>query len=160
MLRRNGLVVKSAESVLRQEGSLWWERFMKEVYNANMLHVHHILLKWHAVTIISFQIWVTKQWKQRSKRFHLIVIDWYRLWICCKANVFVDLSRLYSGQAQTFWMRLVCVICSVKTLLDHYWYLHQIKTPPPPPWFYISSFADEWQGCYGMDALPVIQPAV
>jgi len=28
MLRRNGPVVKS---VLRLEGSLWWERFMKEV---------------------------------------------------------------------------------------------------------------------------------
>ena len=31
MLRRNGPVVKSAESVLRLEGSLWWERFVKEV---------------------------------------------------------------------------------------------------------------------------------
>jgi len=29
MLRRNGPVVKSVESVL--EGSLWWERFVKEV---------------------------------------------------------------------------------------------------------------------------------
>jgi len=31
MLRRNGPVVKSVESVLRLEGSLWWERFLKEV---------------------------------------------------------------------------------------------------------------------------------
>jgi len=31
MLRRNGPVVKSMESVLRLEGSLWWERFAKEV---------------------------------------------------------------------------------------------------------------------------------
>ena len=31
MLRRNGLVVKSVQSVLRLEGSLWWERFVKEV---------------------------------------------------------------------------------------------------------------------------------
>jgi len=33
MLRRNGPVVKSVESVLRLEGSLWyrWERFVKEV---------------------------------------------------------------------------------------------------------------------------------
>jgi len=30
-LRRNGPVVKSMESVLRLEGSLWWERFVKEV---------------------------------------------------------------------------------------------------------------------------------
>jgi len=30
MLRRNGPVVKSVESVLRLEGSLWWERFVKE----------------------------------------------------------------------------------------------------------------------------------
>jgi len=30
MLRRNGPVVKSAESVLRLEGSLWWERFVKD----------------------------------------------------------------------------------------------------------------------------------
>jgi len=28
MLRRNGPVVKSVESVLRLEGSLWWERFV------------------------------------------------------------------------------------------------------------------------------------
>jgi len=31
MLRRNGPVVKSVESVLRLEGSLWWERFVEEV---------------------------------------------------------------------------------------------------------------------------------
>jgi len=35
MLRRNGPVVKSVVSVLRlelgPEGSLWWERFVKEV---------------------------------------------------------------------------------------------------------------------------------
>ena len=28
MLRRNDSVVKSVESVLRLEGSLWWERLM------------------------------------------------------------------------------------------------------------------------------------
>ena len=31
MLRRNGPVVKLVESVLRLEGSLWGERFVKEV---------------------------------------------------------------------------------------------------------------------------------
>ena len=31
MLRRNGPVVKSLESVLRLEGSLWGERFVEEV---------------------------------------------------------------------------------------------------------------------------------
>ena len=31
MLRRNGPVIKSVESVLRPEGSLWWEKFVKEV---------------------------------------------------------------------------------------------------------------------------------
>jgi len=31
MLRRNGPVVKSVESFLRLEGSLWWKRFVKEV---------------------------------------------------------------------------------------------------------------------------------
>jgi len=31
MLRRNGPVVKSVESVLKLAGSLWWERFVKEV---------------------------------------------------------------------------------------------------------------------------------
>jgi len=31
MLKRNGLVVKSVESVLRPGGSLWWERLVKEV---------------------------------------------------------------------------------------------------------------------------------
>jgi len=30
MLRRNGPVIKSVESVLRLEGNLWWERFVKE----------------------------------------------------------------------------------------------------------------------------------
>jgi len=29
MLRRNGPIVKSVESVLRLEGSLWWERFVR-----------------------------------------------------------------------------------------------------------------------------------
>jgi len=31
MLRRNYPVIKSVESVLRLEKSLWWERFVKEV---------------------------------------------------------------------------------------------------------------------------------
>jgi len=31
MLRRNVPVIKSVELVLRPEGSLWWERFMKEI---------------------------------------------------------------------------------------------------------------------------------
>ena len=31
MLGRSDPVVKSVESVLRLEGSLWWERFVKEV---------------------------------------------------------------------------------------------------------------------------------
>ena len=31
MLRRHGPVVKSVESVLRLEGSLWGERFVEEV---------------------------------------------------------------------------------------------------------------------------------
>jgi len=31
MLRKSGPVVKSVESVLRSAGSLWWERFVKEV---------------------------------------------------------------------------------------------------------------------------------
>jgi len=31
MLRRNGPLIKSEESVLRPERSLWWERFVKEV---------------------------------------------------------------------------------------------------------------------------------
>jgi len=31
MLGRNGPVVKSVESDLRLEGSLWWERFVNEV---------------------------------------------------------------------------------------------------------------------------------
>jgi len=31
MLRRNGPAIKSVESVLRPEGSLWWERCVGEV---------------------------------------------------------------------------------------------------------------------------------
>jgi len=39
MLRRNGPVVKSVESVLRLEGSLWWERFVKEVVSFSCVNV-------------------------------------------------------------------------------------------------------------------------
>jgi len=37
MLRRNGPVIKhkAVESVLRPEGSLWWERFVKKVYRSS-----------------------------------------------------------------------------------------------------------------------------
>ena len=38
MLRRNGPVVKSVESVLRLEGSLWGERFVKEVTSGILIH--------------------------------------------------------------------------------------------------------------------------
>jgi len=31
MLRRNGPVIKSVESVLRPEESLWWETFVEDV---------------------------------------------------------------------------------------------------------------------------------
>jgi len=31
MIRRNGPVMKTVESVLRLEESLWWERFVEEV---------------------------------------------------------------------------------------------------------------------------------
>jgi len=31
VLRRNGPIIKSVESVLMPERSLWWERFVKEV---------------------------------------------------------------------------------------------------------------------------------
>ena len=31
MLRGNGLVIKSVESVLRPVESLWWERFVKKI---------------------------------------------------------------------------------------------------------------------------------
>jgi len=31
MLRRNGPVIKSVESVMRPDESLWWERFVEEV---------------------------------------------------------------------------------------------------------------------------------
>jgi len=32
MLRRNGPVIKSLESVLRPEENLWWERFVRDVW--------------------------------------------------------------------------------------------------------------------------------
>jgi len=35
MLRRNGPVVKSVESVLRLEGSPWGERFVEEVWHVS-----------------------------------------------------------------------------------------------------------------------------
>jgi len=31
VLRRNGQVIKSVDLDLRPEGSLWWEKFVKEV---------------------------------------------------------------------------------------------------------------------------------
>jgi len=31
MLKKNSPIVKSVESDLRLEGSLWWERFLKEI---------------------------------------------------------------------------------------------------------------------------------
>jgi len=31
MIRRNGPVIKSLESVVRPEERLWWERYVKEV---------------------------------------------------------------------------------------------------------------------------------
>jgi len=54
MLRRNGPVVKSVQSVLRLEGSLWGERFVEEVvpgarqqFNSPM-YVHKI---WTTATV-------------------------------------------------------------------------------------------------------------
>jgi len=44
MLRRNGPVVKSVESVLRLEGSLWWERFVKEVGRCLVDNVVHCFM--------------------------------------------------------------------------------------------------------------------
>jgi len=37
MLRRNGPIIKSVESVLRLEGSIWWERSVKEVGRRTVL---------------------------------------------------------------------------------------------------------------------------
>jgi len=39
MLRRNGPLVKSVESVLKLEGSLWGERFVEEVFAISILNV-------------------------------------------------------------------------------------------------------------------------
>jgi len=39
MLSRNGPVVKSVESVLRLEGSLWMERFVDEVGRIMVSHL-------------------------------------------------------------------------------------------------------------------------
>ena len=55
MLRRNGPVVKSVESVLRLEGILWRERFVKEV----ILVTKRLLLRpmvEHRISLISSQI--------------------------------------------------------------------------------------------------------
>ena len=52
MLRRNGPVVKSVESVLRPEGSLWGERFVEEVgaamwpNNGHLLSFDRLQTKW------------------------------------------------------------------------------------------------------------------
>jgi len=42
MLRRNGPVVKSVESVLRLERSLWWERFVTDLHAKFALRPHHL----------------------------------------------------------------------------------------------------------------------
>jgi len=39
MVRRNGPVVKSVESVPRLEGSLWGERFVEEVETCSHYHL-------------------------------------------------------------------------------------------------------------------------
>ena len=52
MLRRKGPVVKSVESVLRLEGSLWWERFVKEVDRC----LHDISCYWHHQHLIDQNI--------------------------------------------------------------------------------------------------------
>jgi len=36
ILRRNGPLVKSVESVLRLEGRIWWERLVKEVSHVKL----------------------------------------------------------------------------------------------------------------------------
>jgi len=43
MIRRNGPVTKSVELVLRLEGSLWWERFVKEVGFEPGVFIHVLL---------------------------------------------------------------------------------------------------------------------
>ena len=52
MPRRNGPVVKSVESVLRLEGSLWWERFVKEVSKEvsrlSVAQIKYVLRFYHA----------------------------------------------------------------------------------------------------------------
>jgi len=48
MLRRNGPVVKSVESVLRLEGSLWGERFVEEVgLELGVKERGRIAVSWH-----------------------------------------------------------------------------------------------------------------
>ena len=54
MLRRNGPVVKSVESVLRLEGSLWWERFVKEVILVTKRLLRPMIE--HRISLISSQI--------------------------------------------------------------------------------------------------------
>jgi len=60
MLRRNGPVIKSVESVLKLEGSLWWERFVKEVVlepgvkerSTVLIHLLHVPEANNLVTVI------------------------------------------------------------------------------------------------------------
>ena len=54
MLRRNGPVVKSVESVLRLEGSLWGERFVEEVYSRPI--AWEILIYTDALKIVAAKI--------------------------------------------------------------------------------------------------------
>jgi len=42
MPRRNGPVVKSVEPVLRLEGSLWWERFVKDACRQQYRQATHV----------------------------------------------------------------------------------------------------------------------
>ena len=54
MLRRNGPAVKSVESVLRLEGSLWWEWFVKEVILVTKRLLRSTIE--HRISLISSQI--------------------------------------------------------------------------------------------------------
>jgi len=80
MLRRNGPVIKSVESFLRPEESLWWERFVKEVGLSREWKREGVM---RVVSWQSEKIWYKHE--QPSQRLALtLLVEWQAEHPTCK----------------------------------------------------------------------------
>jgi len=63
MLRRNGPVVKSVESVLRLEGSLWGKRFVEEV---------RVIEIFYCISLLKSHLMAGQDIPKRKRRFYSV----------------------------------------------------------------------------------------